>query len=205
MKNINHNSILLFAVLSFCSCFNSYDEVEIGDQIWMSKNLNVDKFRNGDPIPHAKNIEEWLEYGENKGPAWCYFNNDKSNSSIHGKLYNYYAVVDPRGLAPEGWRIPSYYDWSGLAHYYGGWDKAKHRITGENSKFKAYYSGRRVNVLGTEGFLEKGGAPSAAYWWVSPPTPDSRAAHVLLSNSFFRYDADRSVKAYYGNSVRCIR
>jgi uncharacterized protein (TIGR02145 family) len=84
-----------------------YKAVSIGKQIWMVDNLNVETFRNGDFIPQAKTKEEWAKARDNKQPAWCYYNNDSKNGIKYGKLYNGYAVIDPRGLAPKGWRIPS--------------------------------------------------------------------------------------------------
>jgi uncharacterized protein (TIGR02145 family) len=77
-------------------------EVKIGKQVWMYENLNVDKFRNGDPIPEVKTREEWLKAGENKQPAWCYFENDPANGKKIGKIYNFYAVTDSRGISPKG-------------------------------------------------------------------------------------------------------
>jgi len=91
----------------------SFESAFFGNQEWMTSNLNVDHFRNGDPIPEAKTNEEWEKAGENGLPAWKYYNNDPSND----KIYNWYAVNDPRGLAPEGWRIPSSDDWGVLEDY----------------------------------------------------------------------------------------
>ena len=99
---------------------NYAQTVTIGTQVWMTKNLNVDKFRNGDPIPEAKTYEEWTEATENREPAWCYYDNNPDNGDRYGKLYNWYAVHDPRGLAPEGWKIPSDDDWSRLTDFLGG-------------------------------------------------------------------------------------
>ena len=78
---------------------------------WMVKNLNVNRFQNGDFIPEAKTNEEWIEAGENCKPAWCYYDNNPENGEIYGKLYNWYAVNDKRGLAPKGWNIPSDSNW----------------------------------------------------------------------------------------------
>jgi uncharacterized protein (TIGR02145 family) len=86
-------------------------EISIGDQVWMLDNLNVDKFRNGDSIPQAKTDEEWENAGINRQPAWCYYDNNPDNGKKYGKLYNWYAVNDSRGLAPKGWHIPSAEDW----------------------------------------------------------------------------------------------
>jgi uncharacterized protein (TIGR02145 family) len=103
---------------------NKYDNVQIGKQIWMKENLKTSKFRNGEPIPHAKSNEEWIKAGEEKQPAYCYYDNDPANGEKYGKLYNWYAVNDPRGLAPEGWHIPSDEEWSKLIDFLGGEDNA---------------------------------------------------------------------------------
>jgi hypothetical protein len=86
----------------------------------MTKNLDVEKFNNGDPIPHVKTEEDWKKAGENKQPAWCYYDNDQGNGTKYGKLYNWYAVNDPRGLAPVGFHIPTNYEWEILINYLGG-------------------------------------------------------------------------------------
>ena len=95
----------------------SCKEVKIGDQIWMAENLNVTKFRNGDLIPEARSIYEWVNAGENKKPAFCYVNNDPNTVSQYGILYNWYAVNDSRGLAPEGWHIPSHIEAENLRDF----------------------------------------------------------------------------------------
>jgi len=92
-------------------------EIKLGDQIWMVKNLDVVKFRNGDSIPEAKTNEEWLKAYEQSKPAWCYYDNDPKNGLKYGKLYNWYAVTDPRKLAPEGWEIPSQFSWQSLERF----------------------------------------------------------------------------------------
>jgi uncharacterized protein (TIGR02145 family) len=101
-----------------------YKSVTIGTQTWMTENLNVSTFRNGDLILEAKTKEEWKKAGENKQAVWCYYNFDSKNEAKYGKLYNYYAVNDPRGLAPEGWHIPKNSEWYLLTDYLGGENKA---------------------------------------------------------------------------------
>ena len=70
--------------------------VTIGTQVWMTKNLDVATFRNGDPIPQAKTDEEWEKAREEGKPAWCYYKNKKKNGKKYAKLYNWYAVTDSR-------------------------------------------------------------------------------------------------------------
>ena len=98
---------------------NQYATVVIGSQEWMAENLNVERFRNGDLIPQAKSAEEWWKAGVNKQPAWCYYNNEVKNGTVYGKLYNWFAVVDPRGLAPIGWHIPSFHEWQIVIEFLG--------------------------------------------------------------------------------------
>jgi uncharacterized protein (TIGR02145 family) len=96
----------------------------IGSQTWMAENLNVDRFRNGDIIPEAKTVEEWTTALRNKQPVWSYNSYDSINGKKYGKLYNWYAVNDSRGIAPEGWHVPSESEFVNLINELGGGDKA---------------------------------------------------------------------------------
>lgn len=125
---------------------NSYDSVTIGNQEWMTRNLNVSRFRNGDPIPEIQDAEEWARAGRDGEPAWCYYDNDPENGKTYGKLYNWYAVNDPRGLAPHGWQIPENEDWSELEiGFYDG-----HFIRPEVRKLMAMNeAGGKLKSVGT--------------------------------------------------------
>ncbi len=80
-------------------------------QTWTSKNLNVSKYRNGDVIPQ---VTYWAQWRNLTTGAWCWSNNDSASSWQYGKIYNWYAVNDPRGIAPQGWHVPSDAEWSKL-------------------------------------------------------------------------------------------
>lgn len=97
-----------------------YKTLRIGSQTWMTNNLNVNRFRNGDLIPEAKSNEDWQNAGINKQPAWCYLNNDSVKGKEIGRLYNWYAINDPRGLPPEGWIVPTVEYWNNLTDALGG-------------------------------------------------------------------------------------
>jgi uncharacterized protein (TIGR02145 family) len=94
----------------------------------MTRNVDVDRFRNGDLIPHIESNEEWEYAGENGQPAWCYYDNDPEYGEKCGKLYNWYAVNDPRGLAPEGYHVPTNEEWTILEEFLGGYDIAGHKM-----------------------------------------------------------------------------
>ena len=96
-----------------------YKTVKIGEQVWLAENLDVTTFRNGDPILEIKKDEEWESAGQKGIPAWCYYDNDSTNGPKYGKLYNWHAVNDPRGLAPDGWHIPMVKDWRILNNFLG--------------------------------------------------------------------------------------
>jgi hypothetical protein len=115
--------LLFVLALSLCSVGHS-QTVKIGSQVWSTRNLDVSTFRNGDPIPEAKTDEEWKDAGNNQQPAWRYYNNDPANGKKYGKLYNWFAVVDPRGLAPVGWHVPTQQEWVALHSFLLGIDPA---------------------------------------------------------------------------------
>src|SRR5690606_35943948 len=111
---------------------NTYKTVIIGQQEWMAENLSVSKFRNGDPIPQAKNDADWQKAKDNKTPAWSYYEYDSENDKKYGKLYNWYAVNDPRGLSPEGYMIPRKSHWELLAQTFLHNDFSHENLKAEN-------------------------------------------------------------------------
>jgi uncharacterized protein (TIGR02145 family) len=95
----------------------TYGSVILNGKEWMNKNLNVSKYKNGDVIPQVTDVTQWVALTTG---AWCYYENDTANGPIYGKLYNWYAVNDSRGLAPAGWHIATDTEWSDLATFLGG-------------------------------------------------------------------------------------
>jgi len=142
-------SIISTLLISFS--FISFSQtVTIGTQVWMDKNLDVSTFRNGDPIPEVKTIEEWVKAGENKQPAWCYYENDPVNGTKYGKLYNWHAVNDPRGLAPLGYHIPTSAEWTILIDFLGGKSIAGKKL--KSTKSYDRYKGKKDNSTNEFGF-----------------------------------------------------
>lgn len=108
-------------------------EVVIGNQSWSKYNLAVTKFNNGDPIELITDNKKWAK---SKKPAMCYYENNTENGKIYGAMYNLYAVLDSRGLAPEGFKIPSEDDFRNLIETLGSQtaDKLKSKENWENNK-----------------------------------------------------------------------
>jgi len=186
----------------------SFKSVKIGIQTWMAENLNVSTFRNGDPIPQAKTDEEWKKAGDNEQPAWCYYDNDPANGAKYGKLYNWYAVIDPRGLAPEGWHVPSDAEWTKLTDFLGG------EVAGTKMKSTSGWAenGNGTNTSGFSGlpggyryyngsFDDVGGDGN---WWSSTEDLTGNAWYRYLNylnGNVYRYDSNKK----NGFSVRCLR
>ncbi len=115
-------------LLLFTSSFSqSIPSVTIGSQTWMLKNLSVTTYQNGDPIPKVSDSVEWSNLTSG---AWCWYNNDSATyAETYGRLYNFYAVNDPRGLAPNGWHISKETEWGILTR-----DAGTYLIAGKNLK-----------------------------------------------------------------------
>ena len=93
---------------------NVYQTVRIGTQVWMKENLKVSRYRNGNPITNNLNDSQWVN---STSGAYAIYNNDLANNEIYGKLYNFFAVKDTRGLCSTGWHVPTVQDWNLLARY----------------------------------------------------------------------------------------
>ena len=133
----------------------------------MAENLNVSHYRNGDIIPQ---IQDPIEWSKQKGGAWCYFNNDNEIGKKLGKLYNWFAVADARGLSSKGWHIPSDEDWKKLTDFTGGEFVSGKKLkskTGWNNNGNGTdefgFSGLSSGIRGYDGkFLYQG---EFAFWW----------------------------------------
>ena len=96
-----------------------YKTVLIGSQTWMAENLNVDRFKNGDLIPEVKSKDEWDKMKDEGQPGWCYLNFDPNNENKYGKLYNWFAINDSRGIAPSGFHVPATDEWKLIFEFLG--------------------------------------------------------------------------------------
>jgi len=142
-NNLILTIVLLTAILFSTSGYAQ--TVTIGNQVWTSKNLDVATYRNGDVIPQVQDKDAW---GNLTIGAWCYYDNDASNGTKYGKLYNWYAVNDLRGLAPKGYHIPTDAEWMQLSDYLGGKSEAGTKMKTTSGW---YYNGNGTNSSGFSG------------------------------------------------------
>lgn len=218
MKQLTIFSILVLFFITIIGCKKSPPQIEpdpipsiqIGAQKWMSKNLDVAHYRNGDIIPQVTDAAAW---GALTTGALCYYNNDPANGAIYGKLYNWYAVNDSRGLAPQGWHIPSDAEWTTLSTTLGGESVAggKMKTTG-TSRWASPNTGA-TNECGFSGLPGSHRASSSGtfsnvghygYWW-SATEFNTTSAHGR--DLYYALGSIGMVTASKRNgfSVRCIK
>ena len=180
--------------------------VKIGNQYWLKNNLNVATYNNGDPIPYYTNNIGW---GSLTTPAMCSYNFDASNDAVYGKLYNYYAVIDTRGICPVDWHAPTDTEMgvlntnivgnggilkeAGLAH----WDSPNSGAT-NTTNFTALGAG----YMGTSSAANQG---IVTYFWTATSYDATRAYTWSLSKDnaiFMQSNANTKVGGF---SVRCIK
>jgi uncharacterized protein (TIGR02145 family) len=182
--------------------------VTINGKQWMLENLNVSTFRNGDTIPEAHTVTDWVDAGKQEKAAWCYYEDNSENGTKFGKLYNWYAVTDARGIAPAGWRVPTIDEYKALVKEFGGDKKAGAALkssagweqgAGTNeSGFAGIPAGTR-NFNGSFANLGTHG-----YWWSVSDQRDFNAWHMSVNNKNSIGKIYTSLKSA-GFSVRLVK
>jgi uncharacterized protein (TIGR02145 family) len=192
---------------------NVYKTVKIGSQIWMAENLKVTHYRNGEDIPNVAEGAAWLDLS--KG-AYCNYSDNVANVATYGRLYNWYAVVDCRSIAPIGWHVPTDIEWQMLIDYLGGeavaggkmkeagttrWWGAIIPDTGatNESGFTALPGGCR----GNEGYFKNLG--DSAAFWASTESNRCCAWNRFLSSDHPRVNRYHGYYKEAGFSVRCVK
>jgi uncharacterized protein (TIGR02145 family) len=181
------------------------DDVRIGNRIWMGKNLRVTRFHNGDEIPVITNSWEWEKAGDEGEPACCYYNNDEIKGLQFGILYNWHAVEDIRGLAPEGWHIPTLQDYMELIESVGGQARAGHFLksksgwTEGNGLDKFNFNMLAGGMRGGDGFFSDEGFESD--FWLRA---NNNSEAVNFAADFLNITATQSYKGN-GHYVRCVK
>jgi uncharacterized protein (TIGR02145 family) len=193
------------------ACADYIPGIVICNQVWMTKNLDVSKYRNGDIIPQVTSPTAWnaLLTG-----AWCWYNNDSATyADTYGKIYNWYAVNDSRGLAPLGWHIGSTTEWSTLGACVGGDTTAAFAL---KEAGLLHWRTNNINTTNSSGFTALPGGYrffdgtftavlDLAFWWTASPS-------ALPTNSYMRSMTGPSGLLGTSNGnlrlgayVRCVR
>jgi len=204
---------------------HTYAVVEIDDQCWFAENLRTTVYGNGDVIPAGLTDGAWTSttagatavYGEGSSGCQGYSPvidacDEAQSLAAYGRLYNWYAVDDARGLCPAGWHVPTDGEWTELEDYItsqgfaGTEGTALKSTTGWSNNgngtndfgFSALPGGLRS--IGSGNFSDAG---VLGFWWSSSPYGGNAWLRSLL---FYNLDVNRNDYApRYGFSVRCLR
>lgn len=195
---------------------NSYKTVQIGNQCWTAQDLRTASYQDGSSIPNVTEDIEWT--GLTNG-AWAYYANDDLNSDINGKLYNWFAATDSRGICPTGWKVPSDDNWKALEIELGMTEEEANseEWRGDNKniggKMKDINSWSGENVTNESGFSAipagsrtNNGTFSASYsatWWSSSELNENTAWQRLLFNDHNHVYRGSSTKSF-GFPIRCM-
>jgi uncharacterized protein (TIGR02145 family) len=183
---------------------NQYTTITINGEEWFRENLKTNRYANGDTIENVPTPGDW---GLRTSGAWAYYNNDISNNSNFGKLYNWYAVSDVRGLCPTGWHVATDADWTSLSANYG-----TDLVAGKELKATALWTTPNTNTNssgfgalpgGGRGSLNFGDLFNKGFWWTNTAYSSAAWARRMefSSNTLIRYSEDTK----YGFSVRCVK
>ncbi len=181
----------------------------IGSQIWITNNLDVSTYRDGTVIPQVTDPTAWANLTTG---AWCYYANTSSNGTTYGKLYNWYAVNDTRGLAPQGWHVATDSEWTTLTTYLGGTTVAGGAIKESGT---THWSSPNTNADNSSGFTGLPGGfrnndgtfynilGDGNYWSSSSDTTSNAWTRFTnyISGNVFRYSHNKLL----GFSVRCVK
>lgn len=197
---------------------NSYITVKIGNKWWMAENLRTTVFSDSTPIELIPVSAEDSLWENATGPAYCVINDGET-----GYLYNAAVVNNARGIAPQGWRIPTDDDWKQLEASIGmidadvnatGWRGDNHAelLTSKNSAgwsiggilfgsdrygFDALPGGCRIRDGRTNIF------GTMAFWWTSTSLDSTNVYRYIdiQQTRIFRQSEHRA----YGMSIRCVK
>jgi uncharacterized protein (TIGR02145 family) len=187
----------------------TYSSVVLGNgQEWMSENLRTANYRNGDPIPTGLDIATW---SSTTSGAYAINNNDNANEVIYGKLYNWYAVADPRHVCPTGWHEPTDAEWTTLTDYLGGSEVAGGKMKTTGTQYWISPNADATNESGFSGL--PGGTRDASNgigigsfgdWWCS--SESSTMSSWFRALYCVQGGASRiSTGKVNGCSVRCLK
>ncbi|NUM50471.1 MAG: fibrobacter succinogenes major paralogous domain-containing protein [Flavobacteriales bacterium] len=205
MKNVIYYVV---AAALLVSCGSTVKTVKIGAQKWTIENLNTTTFRNGDKIMEASNIYDWEKATKERIPAYCHYYYDTTYAKKYGKLYNWFAINDPRGLAPKGFHIPSDKEFTDLIAYLGN-DSAGYKLkningwedggNGSNATGFGALPGGGCGIDGVFGMLGTHGA-----FWSNTDVGADFAWYYLVGSEFIVLHRMHNYK-WVGLSVRCIK
>jgi uncharacterized protein (TIGR02145 family) len=205
---------------------NMYNTLTIGSQTWTSRNLETTRFNDGTEIPLVTDDASWSELYYSGSPAFCWYNNDESQSKgTYGALYNWY-TVNHGNLCPVGYHVPTYAEWFSLMSsldanmtYFGGsmgmtmatdtgWAYFDTNAAIGNTDYPEYRNITRFSVLpagirdaNLQVFRTRG---TYSIFWTSTEADNLESYSIGFGYDQVNVIESANIKAH-GFSVRCLK
>ena len=163
---------------------NTYSTVVVGPYEWMAENLRTTRFNNGDEIPQVVDYNTWETTEQ---PAWNWYNNNVTLDQLYGKLYIGWVVLDERNVCPEGWRVPTDFEWRQTLY-----------SLCETSDCEEVWleSDPQSGWTGTD----EGGKTKSTSYWDSPNTgADNSSGLTVLPGGYRYFDGNYYTFGFYTN------
>jgi uncharacterized protein (TIGR02145 family) len=186
---------------------NVYGVVKIGNHYWSTENLRTSHYNDGTAIPTGLSNTAW---SATTTGAYALYNDELSNNTTYGKLYNWHAVNTDK-LAPAGWHVPSSAEWDELINAIGGNSVAGGKMKSTSSLWEAPNAGADnstgFNAL-PSGYRGTGGGYSvlgkAAYWWHRNERNSTQANYTDVSASLPNSFSNAATKTF-GYAIRLVK
>ena len=194
---------------------NTYNNVQIGTQVWMCENLKTSRYRNGGSIPYIVGNADWQALTTG---AWSYYDHDVANNAIYGKLYNWFTTKGDT-LCPTDWHVPTDAEWTVLTDYLGGVSVAGGKMKTVGT---AYWNSPNTDATNESGFSALPGSYRnndgsfndimniALFWSASGAYGNDAWSRGLYSSNGFVFKGsfpyfDSYLNKSSGASVRCLK
>ena len=187
---------------------HDYSTVEIGGLCWFAENLRSTQYADGSAIPEVTDDFDWA-WGSTDEGVRAANNNDASNLTTYGYLYNWYAVDSDAGLCPTDWHVPTDEEWTALTTELGGESVAGIKMKSSSTDSPSWdgdnssgFSGLPGGGRGYNGYF--GGEGQFGSWWSASlsGTSDAWTRNISTDNGGVNRVLDYQ---QYGFSVRCLR
>jgi len=179
---------------------NVYKTVKIGTRVWMTENLKVTHYRNGEPIPNIKEPKQWdiLTSG-----AFCDLNDNQANTKAFGLIYNWYTIADVRNVCPTGWHVPSDLEWNELTTFLSGEKGPGGVLPGSAAINQSLFRFLPEGFRGYDGEFTGIGYGGGGWWSATTGTAETAFYRNVNYNTASRQHMEG--RKSFGYHIRCIK
>lgn len=194
---------------------HTYEVVRIGAQCWFAENLKTSEFSDGTPIP----VVERSALAHMKVPARVV---DPNLPDHYNTFYNGWTLLTPKGVCPEGWKVPTANDYTALHRYtrslsnapfskvegFEFCDPTDWNFSVTDGAFNTFgFNAQPAGVIDTANSHPMGHQQQTAFFWTRldrlMPGPIMKMPLVFIDEDSF-HEACATVEPEFGLCLRCM-